>query len=145
MVFSAFWFSGKRGTFCGVLRLPLFCACGGCSFSALSVFPCVMRECHSVFHVGIWSYGYTLCCFIVGRALVGVVLFVFRLDALVVRLEGIAVCGYCGVHALHRSVCFLVVFARCCMSMQALLVGKPEWFKFCQVVCPRSKNPDRCI
>ena len=41
------------------------------------------------------------------RALAGVVLFVFRLGVLVVCLEGIAVCGYCGVHALHRSVCFL--------------------------------------
>lgn len=54
----------------------------------------------------------------------GVVLFVFRLGVLVVNLEGIAVCGYCGVHALRRSVCFLAVFARCCMFMQALLVGK---------------------
>lgn len=39
------------------------------------------------------------------RALAGVILFVFRLDALVVRLEGIAMCGYCGVYALCRSVC----------------------------------------
>lgn len=36
----------------------------------------------------------------------GVILFVFHLGVLVVRLEGIAVCGYCGVHALCRSVCF---------------------------------------
>lgn len=42
-----------------------------------------------------------------------VILFVFHLGVLVVRLEEIAVCGYCGVHALHQSVCFLVVFARC--------------------------------
>lgn len=41
------------------------------------------------------------------------------------------------------SVCFLVVFARYCMFIQTLLLGKPAWFKFCQVVCPRSQNPDR--
>lgn len=59
--------------------------------------------------------GFALSSPVSWRALAGVVLFVFRLGVLVVRLEGIALC---------RSVCFLVVFARCCMSIQALLVGK---------------------
>ena len=120
-------------------------ACGGVSGNPVCrcgcVFTAILGRAVSGLLLGVASIGGVAFLCSPG----GVVLFVFRLDALVVRLEGIAVCGYCGVYALHRSVCFLVVFARCCMSMQALLVGKPEWFKFCQVVCPRSQNPDRCI
>ena len=92
-----------------------------CHVSAPSSLVCQLRRGSCVL-VGACGFALSSPVFLARPG--GVVLFVFRLDSLVVRLEGITVCGYCGVHALHRSVCFLVVFARCCMFMQALLVGK---------------------
>lgn len=135
-----FWFSGKRVTFCGVLYLPLFLRPWRIKvfcFVRVSIRGEGIPQCVSCRQMSIWLY--TLCCFIVGRALSrrhtqqpcvltavggvlrlggclwfrivfpcflarpggGVILFVFHLGVLVVRLEGIAMCSYCGFHALQ--------------------------------------------
>lgn len=64
------------------------------------------------------------------RALAGVVLFVFRLDALVVRLEGIAVCGDCGVHALQVGPVYVMGSGGGAMPFQRIRVGCSGWL-FC--------------
>jgi len=50
-----------------------------------------------------------------------VILFVFQLGVLVVRLEGIAVCGYYGVHALWGGVWWGT------MPFQRIHVGCSGW------------------
>ena len=53
------------------------------------------------------------------------ILFVFHLDVLVVRLEGIAMCSYCGFHALQ------VGSGGCAMRICVGRAGCLFWVRLC--------------